>query len=232
MRKRIFAFVMVLLLLCCQPVAASAEPLVDMNARGSITVNLVYQKKPLEGMKLTCIQVGKLVEEDNEYFYESLFSRDIFTTKSIHNPKNPEKMLKLVENSNRRGITKKANKHGVVKFEDLKPGLYLIYQREPYTKDGKTYTIQPFFVTIPLDGKYDVEAKCKLGIDASCPDHNKPVCPPSKPSGTGKPYYPVTRLPQTGQLSWPIPVMAISGMVFFGLGWWLCFGKRKDPHEK
>ena len=26
-------------------------------------------------------------------------------------------------------------------------------------------------------------------------------------------------LPQTGQLNWPIPVMAISGMLLFAFGW-------------
>lgn len=35
------------------------------------------------------------------------------------------------------------------------------------------------------------------------------------------------KLPQTGQLDWPIPWMAVSGMVLFTFGWWLCFG-RKD----
>lgn len=36
-----------------------------------------------------------------------------------------------------------------------------------------------------------------------------------------------SKLPQTGQLTWPIPIMTISGMVLFAVGWWLCFG-RKD----
>lgn len=40
------------------------------------------------------------------------------------------------------------------------------------------------------------------------------------------------KLPQTGQLTWPIPVLTVSGMVLFSLGWWLCFGSRKEPHEK
>lgn len=40
------------------------------------------------------------------------------------------------------------------------------------------------------------------------------------------------KLPQTGQLTWPIPWLASSGMVLFAFGWWLFFGHRKDSHEK
>lgn len=40
------------------------------------------------------------------------------------------------------------------------------------------------------------------------------------------------KLPQTGQLTWPIPLLTVIGMVLFSLGWWLCFGNRKDPYEK
>ena len=39
------------------------------------------------------------------------------------------------------------------------------------------------------------------------------------------------KLPQTGQLTWPIPWLAASGMLLFALGWWLCFGSRKDSDE-
>ncbi|MGE4276987.1 MAG: Cna B-type domain-containing protein [Lawsonibacter sp.] len=40
---------------------------------------------------------------------------------------------------------------------------------------------------------------------------------------------PTTTLPQTGLLQWPIPVMAILGIVLFSLGWWERFGRRN--HE-
>ena len=51
---------------------------------------------------------------------------------------------------------------------------------------------------------------------------DNPVAPgsPDNPVLPGHPDDPVMNgLPQTGQLNWPIPVMAISGMLLFAYGW-------------
>ena len=52
------------------------------------------------------------------------------------------------------------------------------------------------------------------------PDH--PVAPgnPDNPVLPGHPDNPVmSGLPQTGQLNWPVPVLAVSGVVLFAFGW-------------
>ena len=54
--------------------------------------------------------------------------------------------------------------------------------------------------------------------------------PTPKPDTPDKPNTPGSHLPQTGQLNWPVPVLAGAGLVLFALGWWLCFGQRKR-HE-
>lgn len=56
------------------------------------------------------------------------------------------------------------------------------------------------------------------------PPGNPPGNPPGRPPGNTPP----SKLPQTGQLTWPIPVMVVAGLTLFALGWWLCFGNRKD----
>lgn len=40
------------------------------------------------------------------------------------------------------------------------------------------------------------------------------------------------KLPQTGQLNWPVPVMAAAGLTLFAVGWVLCFGRRKESYAK
>lgn len=51
---------------------------------------------------------------------------------------------------------------------------------------------------------------------------DNPVAPgsPDNPVLPGHPDHPVMNgLPQTGQLNWPIPMMAVSGMLLFAYGW-------------
>ena len=52
-----------------------------------------------------------------------------------------------------------------------------------------------------------------------------PVSPgnPDNPVAPGHPGHPdnpvMSSLPQTGQLNWPVPVLAVSGVVLFAFGW-------------
>ena len=222
MRNRLFAFIMLFVLLCSLSVTASANTLVDLDAKGSITVKAVYKKVPLKGMKVNCIQVGKLVPYGDAYYYDSLYHDAIYTSEDINNAKHPEEMLKLVKEGKGIGYTASADKYGNIKFDNLSPGLSLIYQTEGFSMGGNKYVIREFFVTIPFNGTYNVDAKSKPGLDLY-PDPPKPTTGSSVPR--------VVRLPQTGQLSWPVPVMTLSGMIIFAFGWWLCFGGRKDRNE-
>ena len=57
-------------------------------------------------------------------------------------------------------------------------------------------------------------------VSPGTPDN--PVAPghPDNPVAPGNPDNPVmSGLPQTGQLNWPVPVLAISGVMLFAFGW-------------
>ena len=222
MSRRAFVLVMIVLLLCFLSVSVSAEATIDLNAKGSITVKAIYKKSPLEGMELNCIQVGDVVLHEGSYVFKSLYNDKILIAEDIRDPENPEEMLKHVTNSADVGITKSVDKSGYVKFDNLSPGLYLIYQTKTFSRDGEKFKIKEFFVSIPYDGKYDVDAKSKPGLDMYPEQPTEPTAPPSNEE----------KLPQTGQLSWPVPILAFSGIAIFILGWSLRFGGRKDAHEK
>lgn len=76
------------------------------------------------------------------------------------------------------------------------------------------------FDSIPLADStgwiYDVDASPKVGATV-----------PSTPDEPDTPDTP--SLPQTGQLNWPVPVLACSGILLFAAGWCL---NRKGKKEQ
>ena len=93
--------------------------------------------------------------------------------------------------------TATADETGVVSFAGLGEGLYLLTQA-----DGR---FAPFLVTVPLDGVYTVDATPKMTL--------APASPTPTPTPTGP------TLPQTGQLWWPVPVLAVLGLFCVAIGW-------------
>lgn len=57
------------------------------------------------------------------------------------------------------------------------------------------------------------------------------VVPTPTPVVTPTPT-PAPTLPQTGQLNWPIPLLAVAGLAVFAAGWILRFGQKKEKDEK
>lgn len=76
-----------------------------------------------------------------------------------------------------------------------------------YTADYSVSPVEDYVKTITITNKYQTSGN-------------------GSGSGTssGKPPQ---KLPQTGQLTWPIPVMIVTGSVLLALGWWLCCDHRK-----
>lgn len=118
-----------------------------------------------------------------------------------------------------------------VRFDHLTSGLYLITQ---LTAAEGYYPVAPFLVSIPMADPqtgtwlYHVDASPKVEAQPVGPDTppgNPPVNPPQTP-----PQTPPDTLIQTGQLNWPIPVLAILGVTLFMLGWYLTFVKGKQHH--
>ena len=99
---------------------------------------------------------------------------------------------------------------GTASFSDLEVGLYLVMQAKQGTGDSN-FVIAPFLVSIPYrnpDGSltYDVNAQTKpIGIA---------WIPPESPDEPDKPK----KLPQTGQLWWPVMALGAAGAAFIIAG--------------
>ena len=97
--------------------------------------------------------------------------------------------------------------NGRVSFDGLEVGLYLVMQ-DARGEGENRYFLSPFLITIPYrnaDGSlsYDITADAKpIGI------YKEQVPPPTPPR----------RIPQTGQLWWPVAALGAAGVLFVVMG--------------
>lgn len=107
---------------------------------------------------------------------------------------------------------KEMNSEGEVYFDELPVGLYLVMQAAQSKDSDKKFVIAPFLVSIPLRDKdgtliYDVTANAKpVGVA-------KEELPPPPP-----PEPPHDRVPQTGQLWWPVMAFGAAGVLLVCAG--------------
>lgn len=221
--KLVIIMMTVLLLGTGYPISALAAVNVpDLNKTGSISVTLMDKKndRNVTDGELTLYKVASAVSEDGSYTYAYVNGWEGCGI-PLENLEDSELAGKLESRlpDTEKGITKALDTKGSVVYTDLSAGLYLLVQ----TKTSAGYEkIESFLVSVPLnmDGEwvYDVDASPKVGnVTASKPD-----TPTSDtPKTSAKSLQVGNRLPQTGQLDWPIPVLSIVGLLLFSAGWML-----------
>lgn len=223
MRNRMKALLSLALALVCSlslMTAAFAQETIDLSKTGSITLTMQdSKKKPVSGGELTLYQVATVVENDGDlsYAYTNGFENcgvelgDLSASTLA-----ADLQKKLSANAEKTTVT--IGTDGVAKFENLPLGLYLVVE----TKAATGYNaVSSFVVSVPMteNGEYvyDVNATPKLSTVTE------------KPSTPNTPSTPTTpKLPQTGQLDWPIPVLAVAGVLLCALGFRL---RRDNKHE-
>lgn len=214
-QKRLALWMLVLCFVLCLGMQAWAHEVPDLTQPGSITVDLTYDGEAVQGGSLALYRVGDVRENDGNYDFvpaEGYAAFGAFGTEL-----NAELAARLSEYIAAQSIAPDAelqNADGRVEFGELLPGLYFVTQ--PEAAPGFE-ALEPFAVSLPMweDGAYHyhVEAKGKFALEREDPTE------PTKPDPD---------LPITGQLNWPVPVLAASGMGLLLLGWALC--RRKRDH--
>ena len=217
-----------LLLLLELPLSAAAHPVPDAQKDGqcSITVTMTYRGKALKGGTLALYKVGDVAEEDGNYSFVPVeaIRGDLAQFGDIQSPDLAGKLAKLEKQLT--PVTADpvtVGKDGTATFSNLTFGLYLVVQKTAPAGYGKT---EPFLVSLPYlyegEYQYDVASQPKTDLEREVP--TKPTSPPTKPtpsSGGGK-------LPQTGQLWWPVPVLACGGLGCIVVG---LFRRRRAGDE-
>lgn len=228
MMKRILCVLFAVMLLAGIGMGAGAVEVPDMNKTGTISVILQDGGKGVPGGTLTIYRVGEIVEDDGNYSFAltDAFAGSKASLEDLNSAALPVKLEEYAEEKKIEGVTEKVSDKGLCEFgtdKGLELGLYLIVQKEA----GEGYNpVNSFLVSLPQyeDGKYIYNVDASPKVDDSVPVPTTKPVEPTKPSGS--------KLPQTGQLNWPVPMLVMLGLGVFAAGWYLRFGKKPEEYEK
>lgn len=219
MQVRIYRYYLIVVLVFCLTINIFAAGPINMDRTGSIIVLMEYNDDAVSGGTLTLYHVAELFWSDDQYVFEFTqpFEDCNLSLTELDNQEIAFEYSEFVIDHSILGITKRIDMDGQAEFEDLPLGLYLIVQEDAA---AGYFPITPFLISVPMNSEgewiYDVDATPKIDIERE-PTPEEPPLP--------------SDIPQTGQLKWPVPVLAISGVVFFALGWVLCF-RRKNKRDE
>lgn len=222
MVKKISAFSLALVLVFCLAAGVAAHEVPDLTRTGSITIRIEDGGDGVSGGSVTLYYVAEITEDDGNYAFAltAEYAPSGVSLDHLNDASTAKSLAEFARNNQMQGMTAEVDAYGVVQFTGLQPGLYLVVQHEAASG---YYPIAPFLMSLPLyeNGTYtyEVDASPKVQIQRA-PEPTVPETTPDEP-----------KLPQTGQLNWPVPVLAVSGLTLFILGWALCFGK-KENYEK
>ncbi len=157
------------LLVCCtliMPARTFARELPDMERAGSITLTLENGGVPLTGGVFELFLVGEIAGEDGNLEFAPSANIAGYTGRFDHIESSAaaQEIWNYVTLNSVPAYTTMVNTDGTVVFRDLRPGLYLVAQKE---SSGEYQGISPFLVSVPRveNGTYlyDVDAAPKIG---------------------------------------------------------------------
>lgn len=217
--KRLISIWTVLLIMIILSVpVVYASPMPDLDESGSITIIISCEGRSVSSGSVTLYRIASL-NEAFDYVLEPEFRASRIDVTQPLTADSAKALASYAQQQQCSGHSVALDREGKAVFGSLQTGLYLVVQWEA----GAGYLpVNPFFVNIPqqIDGElfYDVTAYPKTAPEPTIPTD------PTEPDPT-VPSEP--KIPQTGQLNWPIPVMAAMGICFFGIGCVLCTGHRR-----
>ncbi len=226
---KLSSVILVLALVFSMRLTVYAHHVPDMDRLGSITITTYKGNTIVKGGSLTLYRVGEVVNNSGKYSFQP--TGDFVSCGEAFDNLDAAadvaaRLKDVADIGSFPGLdTKEIGTDGSVRFDNLTIGLYLMVQYKAAPGYAK---LAPFLVSLPYleDGvyKYDLTALPKTALEQEEEPMNPPATEPSpEPS-------PEPSLPQTGQLWWPVPILAVMGMAFFAMGWWL-FANREKKYE-
>ena len=212
--QRLFIVVLVMLFAAGISVPAFAERGIDLQRKGSITMSCTYEGSPVQGGDLGLYCVAGVEEEDGSYYFRlrsDLLGGERLDQSGLDDPDLAARLASAPALGDP-DQTAVFDQQGLVVFSDLEPGLYLLMQSnaaEGYEKMLPVLVSLPWYDSAKETYIYDIDATVKPEVERTA----EPTPPPGD-------------LPQTGQLNWPVPVLAAAGMMLLILGIMLLTAER------
>lgn len=223
--KKVIVLLLTLALLLSLALTSYALETPDPSRPSSLTLVMEWDDKPLDSGSLTLYRVGEIADVDGDYTFVliSELKESGLSLENLEDTNLPQQLQNLAVERKLEAVSVSI-RNGEATFDDLMPGLYVVTQRFGEACDGFSL-IRPFLISLPRwNGSgyiYDLTAQPKVSLEEE----------PTEPTET-EPTAPTDpRLPQTGQLNWPVPTMAVAGLAFLVAGWLLCFGKKERNEE-
>ena len=242
MIRKTFVAVLLIALFTCSAITAQAHEAVDMTRDDcTLTIEMKYAGKPVVGGTLTLHRVGDIVESNGNFGFK--WKDELNCTVGMDNFESDETAANISECVSRQrldGTTITVDSNGEVVFNDLEVGLYLV--RQKLASPGFS-TIKPFLISLPQwdDNHYiysvtaiaktemhkpympdnppeDTEEISDDPVPEGYPPDNSEEISDNPSPGINSPNNPEPKLPQTGQLNWPVPLLAVFGVVFLVVG--------------
>ena len=234
--KRVLFFIMTFtVILSLLNTAVFSYELPDLDRLGSIGVTMRYGGKSVPGGSMTLYRIGDITADNGNcsFVLSGDFASVEASLEDLESAQLIYTVAAYIAEHDIMGSTMPIDNDGMVKFYDLEPGLYMLIQ----TVAANGYNCaNPFIVSLPMftDGGYvyEVDASAKAELtknndnphEDTTPDSGDTSGPKDTDSNGGK-------LPQTGQLKWPIPILTVAGAGLVLVGLILCFGGRRTENE-
>lgn len=168
----------------------------------------------VNNLEVAVYQVAKF--EDSKFIATDEFN--MFDIENLSN-ENIVSMQEYASENLEYSLTKTTNDKGEFTLNNIEAGKYLLVQnsREDYC------TMQTMFVSVPeitnTEINYEITVKPKIAVIDAYGGWEEDVIEPATT--------PKSELPNTGVLNWPIPVLAITGIILFCLLWIIFYSKKK-----
>lgn len=216
-------FCSIAMLLTILTVPALAYERIDTSAETSLILHFTDEGTGLSGASFRLYRVAD-VSDTVEFALTDDFAKDSVSLDDMKSAGAWSEMASTLSdfvsaNSISPAATGTTGADGSVTFSDLTVGLYLLVG-DSLAAGDETYAPAATMMMLPTlqeDDSWNYSPSAEVKYTKS--QVTKPQDETGKPETEKKPLD--QTLPRTGMLIWPIPVLAISGLLLAGAGWYL-----------